>query len=68
MTTVNRTQVRLSIFDWSYQPGITRYQIRFFESVAKLSRIFAIEFAERLFGLLPKGTHDWEKFVTGRVL
>jgi len=30
----------------------------------QLSRIFAIEFAERIFGLLPKGTHEWEKFVT----
>ena len=28
------------------------------------SRILAIELAERIAGLLPRGTHDWEKFVT----
>lgn len=28
------------------------------------SRILAIELAERVFGLLPRGTHDWDKFVT----
>jgi len=28
------------------------------------SRILAIELAERIVGLLPRGTHDWEKFVT----
>lgn len=28
------------------------------------SRIVAIELAERVLNLLPRGTHEWEKFVT----
>ena len=28
------------------------------------SRIFAVEVAERFLNLLPRGTHEWEKFIT----
>ena len=31
------------------------------------SRILAIELAERFLGLLPPGTHDWNKFITGKL-
>ncbi len=49
----------------TYDINVPTWYYQVIENLSKLSRIFAIEFAERLFGLLPKGTHEWDKFVTG---